>query len=73
MLRTYFKKLCEITLRGDAREESYYSTLEHLLQTYSESTGSQKTSITTLPLEKEKSPFGFFNIVSFLHQLNQSS
>ena len=37
MLRSYLKKIYEIIQRGDAREETYYSTLEELLSEYSKS------------------------------------
>ena len=49
MLKSYLKELYEITIRGDAREESYYSALEALLQRYAASAGNKKTHITTLP------------------------
>jgi hypothetical protein len=53
MLKKYLKKICEIAHRGDAREESYYSTLEELLEDYTTSTGKQKIHITTLPKRTE--------------------
>jgi hypothetical protein len=34
MLKSYFKKIFEVGKTGDAREESYYSTLVDLLNTY---------------------------------------
>jgi hypothetical protein len=37
MLKSYFKKMFEVGKTGDAREESYYSALEDLLQTYGDS------------------------------------
>jgi hypothetical protein len=37
MLKSYFKKMFEVSKTGDAREESYYSALEDLLQTYGDS------------------------------------
>ena len=37
MLKSYFKKIFEVGKTGDAREESYYSTLVDLLKTYAES------------------------------------
>jgi len=39
MLKSYLKSIYEISNRGDAREESYYSTLEGLLREYTESVG----------------------------------
>jgi len=53
MLRSYLKKICEIIQRGDAREETYYSTLEKLLQEYSESINKKDIKITTLPKQTE--------------------
>ena len=53
MLKTYLKKILEISKRGDAREESYYSTLEKLLNDYSEHSGKTKVHITTLPKKTE--------------------
>lgn len=38
MLKNYLKKITEIAIRGDDREESYYSTLENLLLEYLNST-----------------------------------
>ena len=49
MLKTYLKKIHEITNRGDAREESYYSTLEALLYGFTESIGKKDVKITTIP------------------------
>ena len=53
MLKPYLKKIYEIANRGDAREESYYSTLEDLLKKYTESIGKRNISITTLPKKTE--------------------
>ncbi len=53
MLKTYLKKISDIANRGDAREESYYSTLESLLKSYADSTRKEKTAITTLPKKTE--------------------
>jgi len=53
MLRSYLKKIYEIIKRGDAREETYYSTLEKLLQEYSESINKKDIKITTLPKQTE--------------------
>ncbi len=53
MLKSYFKKIYEIAQRGDAREESYYSTLEVLLKEYSESVGKSNIQITSLPKKTE--------------------
>jgi hypothetical protein len=53
MLRAYLKQIADIGARGDAREESYYSTLEGLLQTYAASVGKKALQITTLPKKTE--------------------
>ncbi len=53
MLKSYLKKIAEIAHRGDAREESYYSTLEALLKDYAESVGRKKFHVTTLPKKTE--------------------
>lgn len=49
MLKAYLKGLHNTTSRGDAREESYYSTLEALLQNYTASSGKNSIQVTTLP------------------------
>lgn len=49
MLRSYLTKLLEIARLGDAREESYYSTLETLLLEFAESIGKKNVQITILP------------------------
>ncbi len=53
MLKDYLKRITEIALLGDDREESYYSTLESLLKEYAESTGNPEIKITTLPKKTE--------------------
>ena len=53
MLKTYLKKILEINKRGDATEQSYYSTLEELLESYKDSSGRKKICITTLPKKTE--------------------
>ena len=53
MLKSYLEKVYEIIQRGDAREETYYSTLEKLLQEYSESINKKDIKITTLPKQTE--------------------
>jgi len=49
MLKSYFKKIFEVGKTGDAREESYYSILADLLNTYAESINKKNIHITTLP------------------------
>jgi len=53
ILKSYFKKIYEVNKGGDAREESYYSTLEDLLKTYCDSIEKKKFHITTLPKKTE--------------------
>jgi type I restriction-modification system DNA methylase subunit len=49
VLRTYLKSIAEITKRGDAREESYYSELKNLLP----SATSKTIAVTILPKKTE--------------------
>ncbi|MDP2681714.1 MAG: type ISP restriction/modification enzyme [Deltaproteobacteria bacterium] len=49
MLKSYLKRVSDITNRGDAREESYYSCLEELLTNYADSINRKNVDITTLP------------------------
>lgn len=53
MLKNYLKKITEIAIRGDDREESYYSTLENLLLEYLNSTNRAYIKVTTLPKKTE--------------------
>ncbi len=53
MLKSYLKKIFKTANQGDAREESYYSTLESLLKEAAKSFGKQKIHITTLPKSTE--------------------
>jgi len=53
MLKSYLKRIYEITKRGDAREESYYSVLEGLFKEYTESVDKRDIHITTLPKKTE--------------------
>ena len=53
MLKTYFKRILEIARRGDAREETYYSSLEELLKSYASSIGKGGAHVTTLPKKTE--------------------
>ena len=53
MLKTYLKKLHDISERGDAREESFYAPLASLLEGYAEKAGLKKVHITTLPKQTE--------------------
>jgi len=53
MLKSYLKQIFEITDQGDAREESYYATLERLFNDFTESSGKKHIHITTLPKQTE--------------------
>jgi predicted helicase len=53
MLKLYLKKIYDISQRGDAREETYYSTLEGLLKEYTESVSKSNIQITSLPKKTE--------------------
>ncbi|MCK4396731.1 N-6 DNA methylase [candidate division WOR-3 bacterium] len=53
MLKSYLKEIFKVAMQGDAREESFYSSLEGLLREYSESVGRGKIHITTLPKKTE--------------------
>ncbi|MBI5098239.1 MAG: N-6 DNA methylase [Nitrospirae bacterium] len=52
-LKTYLKKIFEVNKPGDAREESYYSVLEELLDNYVASINRKHINITTLPKKTE--------------------
>lgn len=47
--KEYLKKLAEISQRGDAREESYYSTLADLIQKIALDSGHASVEITSQP------------------------
>ena len=53
MLKSYLKKIHRVAGQGDAREESYYSTLELLLQDVAQSLSKPALHITTLPKTTE--------------------
>jgi type I restriction-modification system DNA methylase subunit len=53
MLKFYLKNIYEMIQRGDAREESFYSVLEELLNKYSESINKRDIKITTSPKQTE--------------------
>jgi predicted helicase len=53
MFLTYLQQIFEKTERGDAREESYYTILESLLQTFAASINRKNIYITTLPKQTE--------------------
>ena len=49
MLKNYLKKIHEITERGDATEQSYYSILEVLMYDFAKSVVKKDVKITTIP------------------------
>ncbi len=53
MLETYIKKIASTTKRGDAREESYYSALQQLLETFSTDKRKKRAQVTVLPKKTE--------------------
>jgi len=53
MLTHYFKAITDVARQGDAREESFYSCLETLLQQCAASTGRDEVHVTTLPKKTE--------------------
>ncbi|NCO27783.1 MAG: adenine methyltransferase, partial [Caldiserica bacterium] len=53
MLESYIKKIWQKYSQGDAREESYYSILENLLNTYAKSSKRNNVYVTTLPKKTE--------------------
>ena len=53
MLESYLKKIFKTANQGDAREESYYATLEELMKNLAHSYGKSKIHITTLPKSTE--------------------
>jgi len=53
MLKTYLKGIFKLSQQGDATEQSYYSTLEELLNEYKESVGKRNIRITTIPKKTE--------------------
>ncbi|MFQ6117920.1 MAG: DNA methyltransferase, partial [Candidatus Bipolaricaulia bacterium] len=53
ILKSYFEALTDVARQGDAREESFYSCLEALLQQYASSTGRSEVHVTTIPRPTE--------------------
>jgi len=53
MLKKYFKTITDVASQGDAREESFYSCLETLLQQFAASTNRSEVHVTTLPKKTE--------------------
>jgi len=53
ILRSYLKNLHKIITQGDAREESFYSALEALIDAYAQATTKERIHVTTLPKKTE--------------------
>ena len=53
LFKNYLQEIAAVALRGDAREESFYSTLSGLLGEVAEATGRSKVHVTTLPKSTE--------------------
>jgi len=53
MITSYLKNILEISNRGDAREESYYATLQSLLNEFASQSNDKHIKITTLPKKTE--------------------
>ena len=53
ILKDYFKSITDVASQGDAREESFYSCLETLLQQFAASTDRSEVHVTTLPKKTE--------------------
>ena len=53
MLKAYLKRILDVANHGDATEQSFYSTLEGLLQEYAKSIGKHNVHVTTLPKKTE--------------------
>lgn len=53
MLTDYFKAITDVASQGDAREESFYSCLEMLLEQFAASTDRSGVHVTTLPKKTE--------------------
>lgn len=53
MLKSYFQRVFEVSRRGDAREESYYSALEELINNFKKSAHKKHIYVTILPKKTE--------------------
>lgn len=53
MIEKYINKIASTTKRGDAREESYYSALADLLESFSQAKRRKKVHVTILPKKTE--------------------
>ena len=53
MLEPYLQRLFDVEKQGDAREESFYSSLEGLLKEYADAEGHDDARVTVLPKQTE--------------------
>ena len=53
ILKKYFKGIAEVAGHGDAREESFYSCLQTLLEQFAASTDRSEVHVTTLPRQTD--------------------
>ncbi len=53
ILKEYLKKITETTIRGDAREESYYKHLDELIRKFTENQSIKNVDVTILPKKTE--------------------
>ena len=53
MLKAYLKQIADVSVRGDAREESYYPVLKDLIDEYCSSIGKQRIHVTPQPKQTE--------------------
>jgi len=53
MFSEYLRAITEVANRGDAREESFYSSLATLFRSFATSTGRSEVHVTTLPRQTE--------------------
>jgi len=84
MLDRYLKKIFKISSSGDATEESYYSTLENIFDSFFESEKVKNGSITALPkkiesnkpdfvVRKERELVGYIEAKDFAKVINLES
>jgi hypothetical protein len=48
MLKSYLKKIFKTASQGDAREESYYATLEELFKKIAQSFGKKRKGVRSM-------------------------
>lgn len=53
LLQRYLERLADVAMQGDAREESFYSTLENMLTEFAQTTNRTDLRVTVLPKKTE--------------------